>query len=1228
MKKTTLLMRFVSVFMASVLIAAFIPAQAISSDGGKNKYEGMSVFAVEEDQTKRGQFEKHYLCSDGTFVSVTYPEAVHYLDDNNVWQDVNQPLTFDPATSEYVSRGADFEVAFSEVASSTGMARITQNGYALSWGVQASEESESELSEAILSPAVVGGVSESERIDISASSAVAEVAAVTETARDSASERVLTDSESFALPHTSSRISYADIFPGREQVSLKYTVYYNKVEEDIIISEKGDLRSVSLNMDVGTLTPVVNADGSVDIVDADNKMQFRIGIPYMVDADYSVCNDIQVTAVKNGTSCVITYTPDAVWFGSADRVYPILLDPSVTTNDYVSNIEDTYVEENTTANHSSEQYLYISKNGNNRRKAIVRVTKLPTIDASMPIISASLTMTAQYAPFSNVALAAGYLDAGVELDDYDFDIATANNYTYTAYSYLNTGNSRQVVFDFTPHIYEMYNDLSFDQEEGVDYHGDFVIEYANDAETAYVYPFCSSECTTVSNRPVFTVRYGYTLPAGMLDGDVYSFRNYQSYSYMSVNGTTPANGSNIYQLGSDEDTALTTQKFKLEYVSSTGGYRLRSMASSNGNGMVVDISRTGGELQNGRNVQLYAATDPLSQEWLIVPVDYDVFRIVPRGNMALTLTAYGDDDGTNTGKTATSAGNIFVQTLTESNGYQKWYIYNNNDAEVSTLQFRAVVETGDYYLTNGYTGRYLHSDLASKTVSGKCGTINSLGDETVKWKIVNLGDGYCTIQRSDMPHYYLASEGAESGSAVKVSSSTSERIPDNYKWSIRIANGRVLIQHKASGLYLSGINSETDKTTLCLYALGTPGTTAYAKQVWRIAGEDYYVELGYGVTFNDIALDIGESKTASINKRPSNAIWASYKDFEYCFISEGNGHVSYDVDTNRFTRLSYGTVRVLATHKTTGISRTFYILDSYPGELVTTFGFTVDEALLICSVYDRIDKKFSEESSTERAWKSARLLSEFCYDSPIELANVGSVNAWDSAAGTVTDEATIDSYFVNTLGYTLREVNSLRSAIIRNHNDSQTIDFAHMQYSLAARLAYTLDKDTPLSNICAQFKTGNPTLYSDETISYLGGWLGDAVIRENNGTTSMPNDDYCADLDAENIYQLILAGRTTISAANSYYAGLSAASTRATVFLRYIPYETVKNKVFWELIDAQLDLARASAEAAGNTGSALVYSYMMSNEEYHWNTLRSDYPDTYDFLKSLSDEKATITHYQ
>ena len=927
--------------MAFIIALASAPIQAIAL-GIENMeqieeneidtgYEiDKDVFLVEEDLSKRGQFEKHYLCSDGTYVSVTYPEAIHYLDDNNKWQDVDQSLSYDSATGMYISDKADFEVSFSNKASADNLARIERNGYTLSWGIQTTKKNGNVLSRSAEQPNSSININ-TDVVLIPSDSISAIIENPVDNEKTDIKNRLVANSDTFALPKISSQISYSNIFDETQNVSLKYTVYHNKIEEDIIISERGDLQSVSMNMDVGTLTPIVNADGSVDLVDANYEMQFHIGIPYMVDAEHSVCNDIQVTAVKDGTSCVITYTPNTEWFESSERVFPILLDPSITTNDYVSNIEDTYVEENSTAIHSSEQYLYVTRNGNNRRNAIVRVTKLPEIDESMPIVYATLSLKTQSAATDYVDLKAAYLDTGLELNEYDYSLTTGDYFSYTSYSAMDYDET-SVTFDVTAHIYEMYADKKFDDENGYDYHGDFVIGYDYATDTTYVPPFYSSEYTTPSVRPIFTVKYGYTLPAGMLNGSVYSFMNAGSFSYMSVNGTSPANNSNIYQVWNEDDVATTSQKFKLEYVSGTGGYLLRSMSSSSGTDKVVSINRAGGELSTNMNVRLSSATDSMAQEWLIVPVDYNVFRIVPRANMSLNLTAYGYNDGTNTGTSVTSQGNIFVKTRVEYDNFQEWYIYDNSNNEVNTSQYRATIETGNYFLGNSYSGHYLHRGTGT-TVNGMSGRITSLGESTVKWKIVNLGDGYCTIQRSDSPRYYLAPASTSSGSNARIYANASETIPENVKWSIRSATGGgCIIQHKSSGLYLTDVGGTANPTTVRIEALATPGTDAYKKQVWRVASEDYYVELGLTTSFNDIDIDVGESKTASINKSPSSANWSSYTDFDYT-ITSGGDYVSYDANTHKFTGIKRGTdtdtypimVSVTATHKTTGLTDTFDI---------------------------------------------------------------------------------------------------------------------------------------------------------------------------------------------------------------------------------------------------------------------------------------------------------------
>lgn len=97
MKKYKSLTKIIATFMAFIITFVAMPTQAIAlyvddSDileesvvaENDSEVEQAEVFIVEEDTSKRGQFEKHYLCSDGTYVSVTYPEAIHYLDNNQI----------------------------------------------------------------------------------------------------------------------------------------------------------------------------------------------------------------------------------------------------------------------------------------------------------------------------------------------------------------------------------------------------------------------------------------------------------------------------------------------------------------------------------------------------------------------------------------------------------------------------------------------------------------------------------------------------------------------------------------------------------------------------------------------------------------------------------------------------------------------------------------------------------------------------------------------------------------------------------------------------------------------------------------------------------------------------------------------------------------------------------------------------------------------------------------
>ncbi len=144
--------------------------------------------------------------------------------------------------------------------------------------------------------------------------------------------------------------------------------------------------------------------------------------------------------------------------------------------------------------------------------------------------------------------------------------------------------------------------------------------------------------------------------------------------------------------------------------------------------------------------------------------------------------------------------------------------------------------------------------------------------------------------------------------------------------------------------------------------------------------------------------------------------------------------------------------------------------DRYEYELVYSFGFSPEVAKLIHSLYDRVDRIYTSESTLVKAWRCAKVLSEFCYDDPKDEFGITSINPWNDVAGDVTELSTKPAYFVNTLGYTNNEFDKLYTALTSQHNEADyygLIDFCHLQYSLAARLAYKLNKDGGLSNIGA-----------------------------------------------------------------------------------------------------------------------------------------------------------------
>ena len=160
----------------------------------------------------------------------------------------------------------------------------------------------------------------------------------------------------------------------------------------------------------------------------------------------------------------------------------------------------------------------------------------------------------------------------------------------------------------------------------------------------------------------------YATTAGVSSGAVYRIKNVGSGKYLNVHYGIDANGTNVYQWSYDGSTE---QKFRIMYSSSSNSYKIYPMCSSNGNGRVLDITRGSGPVLDGANVKIWDDVDPISQEWNIISLGEDQFRIRSNANNDVYLASYGNSNGSSGGTGATSAGNVYVSNYV-GEMYQHW----------------------------------------------------------------------------------------------------------------------------------------------------------------------------------------------------------------------------------------------------------------------------------------------------------------------------------------------------------------------------------------------------------------------------------------------------------------------------------------------------------------------------------------------------------------------------
>ncbi len=287
-----------------------------------------------EDVSKRSETEKHFVCSDGSGIAVTYAQEVHQPDGKGGFEDLDNRLILNSETRRYEN---------------TGNRRFSVSLATTSAGQPVTVQAESAPVLSLVTRVMKNGLTLSP--ELFPFGLQAEVGSANAFCGQKVADATF-ELGSFVTSLTSST-AYG-LFSG---ISSKYTLVGNGLKEEIILERNTGVVGFQTEYTVAGLTAAANGDGSLSFFDPAGQTVYSVSSPYVFDAAGSVCPAVAVLLRQTVTGYAVTYTPDAAWLSSGQRVYPITFDPLVSNGTLNGNLltAKTYTDNGTTVTETNGQ---------------------------------------------------------------------------------------------------------------------------------------------------------------------------------------------------------------------------------------------------------------------------------------------------------------------------------------------------------------------------------------------------------------------------------------------------------------------------------------------------------------------------------------------------------------------------------------------------------------------------------------------------------------------------------------------------------------------------------------------------------------------------------------------------------------------------------------------------------------------------------------------------------
>ncbi|MBQ4116327.1 MAG: DNRLRE domain-containing protein, partial [Clostridia bacterium] len=749
--------------------------------------EILEPIIVSEDITKRGEHEKHFLCDDGSYIAVSYPQAVHEQVDGE-WVDIEYDVTAD---GNGISPVDDtIKVKFANNTNSAKLVKLESGDYKISWTVEAENENGditekvklSKDSKATLKTSKELLKDKKEKIKNNAKHTVEEVFDIKNNAKKTIeklktadtdvlknNETVLSTNEAIqsyncdriqSILFAQSNIEYVGAFG--EGTALRYIMSTGNINEEVVLESYNGFKSYSMVIDTDGLIPVKDEFGRIELVDKNENVIMMIKAPYMYDANDIISEDIEVTVTQESKKeWRITYTPDKEWLTDKERKYPVVIDPTVTTANYAqTNLLDTYVRSTQTAPYNnSSPHLYVGYNGG-ENWTYWGVKNLPGMNSVTTVTGASFNIRLLNGTSTMGRIGLYFVSSAITTSTMQWsnkpsigtklgEISTIPGDLWLRYSSNELGDKLRTYYRAN------WTDFGF------------ALKY--EAQINDWNQFYSSDYTGNggANIPYLEVRYTTNFEA-VTEGTYY-IQNVYTGKYLC------ASGSSVYL--SDYGNGGTAVKWTVQknaYYPST--YNI----VPNGNtslGLYFNMDYG--------TITLPAKASDGFGRWQFEKLDNGMYLILSAGRPWMSLTG----SGTSVYPYATHTGTS-----------QQWQI-----TTTPPQAYSQAIESGLYYIKNLYENKYLTYDT-------KIEVNDYAASSAQRWQVLKNTDNTYTIYPEDDSNYGIGVYGGLAVDEQVLSCSVGNPIASQKMYLIDQGNGSYSLVPATNSIYRVGVYTDMSET--------------------------------------------------------------------------------------------------------------------------------------------------------------------------------------------------------------------------------------------------------------------------------------------------------------------------------------------------------------------------------------------------------------------------------